>query len=405
MAAMESFTEEQLLAIIGNGEGGRVEFKERLSGDASQRIKMAICAFANDLPNHGQPGFVFVGVKDDGTIGDLPITDELLRQLGDMKSDGNIVPPPTMTVEKRKLDDKEVALVIVQPSDSPPVRYKGVIHVRTGSRRATATAQDESTLSEKRHHKDIPFDVTPLSATGQTDLSMVLFERWYLPNAVSPEILAANDRTTEQRLVATKMITPDKLEATVLGILTIGKKPRDHLPGAYIEFLRINGTKLTDRIVDEAEITGAIPDQLRELDDKLKAHNRVAVDFTTSSMEKRDATYPLVALQQITRNAVMHRTYQATNAPVRIYWYNDRIEIWSPGGPFGVVTPENFGQAQYTDYRNPNLAEAMRTFGFVQRFGIGIQIAKQKLEQAAHPPPKFEVDANRVLVTIYTRKQ
>ena len=34
----------------------------------------------------------------------------------------------------------------------------------------------------------------------------------------------------------------------------------------------------------------------------------------------------------------MHRTYEATNAPIRVSWFNDRIEVLSPGGAFGVVT-------------------------------------------------------------------
>ncbi len=76
-------------------------------------------------------------------------------------------------------------------------------------------------------------------------------------------------------------------------------------------------------------------------------------------------------MQQLVRNAVLHRTYETTNAPVRVYWYSDRIEIHSPGGLYGQVNPENFGQPQVTDYRNPLLAEAMKALGFVQRFGVG----------------------------------
>ena len=53
----------------------------------------------------------------------------------------------------------------------------------------------------------------------------------------------------------------------------------------------------------------------------------------------------------------MHRTYEATNAPVRVNWFDDRIEIISPGGPFGSVSDANFGEPGVTDYRNPNLAE------------------------------------------------
>jgi ATP-dependent DNA helicase RecG len=73
----------------------------------------------------------------------------------------------------------------------------------------------------------------------------------------------------------------------------------------------------------------------------------------------------------------MHRAYDSTNAPIRVYWFTDRIEIISPGGSFGIVTEANFGQSGIADYRNPNLAEAMKVLGFVQRFGVGIATAKR----------------------------
>src|SRR3989337_1727367 len=106
------------------------------------------------------------------------------------------------------------------------------------------------------------------------------------------------------------------------------------------------------------------------------------------------------ALQQIVRNAIMHRSYEATNAPVRVTWYDDRIEITSPGGPFGAVTPENFGQPGLADYRNPNLAEALRVLGFVQRYGVGIAVARRELEKNGTPPPEFDVQATIVNVIV-----
>ncbi|MDD4094465.1 MAG: ATP-binding protein, partial [Methanothrix sp.] len=72
-------------------------------------------------------------------------------------------------------------------------------------------------------------------------------------------------------------------------------------------------------------------------------------------------------------------------------------------GPFGQVTKENFGQPGVTDYRNPHLAEAMRVLGYVQRFGIGIEIARKLLEENGNPPPIFDVERNFILVTV--RKQ
>ena len=216
-------------------------------------------------------------------------------------------------------------------------------------------------------------------------------------------MLAANERSLEEQLAATKMITAvDDTTATVLGILAIGKNPQDFLPGAYVQFLRIDGDELGDDIIDSLAIRGAIPDQIHRLDDKLIAHNRIAVDILSGPLEKRTALYPIGAVQQIIRNAVMHRTYEATNAPVHVYWYNDRIEVLSPGGAYGAVTAENFGQPDLADYRNPNLAEAMRILGLVQRFGVGITIARKLLREAGHPDPEFEILDNHVLATIQT---
>ncbi|MCY3710339.1 MAG: putative DNA binding domain-containing protein [Caldilineaceae bacterium] len=399
---MPEFSDAELLQVISQGETDRVEFKESLSTSAAERIREAICAFANDLPGHGAPGFVFVGVRDDSTIVGTSATDRLLQQLADMKTDGNILPPPTLTVERIMLQNKEVALVVVQPSNSPPVRCKGSICIRIGPRRGIATAQDERILNEKRRFGDRPFDVTPIPTAGLSDLNLTQFENEYLPAAFSDEILAANDRSLREQLSATKMIeSAQRPTATVLGLLAIGKNPQDFLPGAYAQFLRIGGNELADDILDSEDISGAVPDLLRRLDEKLRAHNRTEVDITSGDTDLRTALYPTEALQQITRNAIMHRTYEATNAPVRVSWFSNRIEIISPGGAFGTVSADNFGQPGLTDYRNPNLADAMKTLGYVQRFGVGIDIARRHLAQVGHPPPEFDVSGNHVRVVIY----
>ena len=99
----------------------------------------------------------------------------------------------------------------------------------------------------------------------------------------------------------------------------------------------------------------------------------------------------------------MHRTYEDTNAPTHVYWFDDRIEIGSPGGPYGVVNAGNFGQPGVVDYRNPILAEAMRVLGLVQRYGFGIPAARRLLRAAGHPEPEFRVDASRVHCTVRAR--
>jgi ATP-dependent DNA helicase RecG len=329
------------------------------------------------------------------------IDDRLLLTLADLKSNGNILPPPPMTVEKRVLKGAAIAVVTVWPADASPVRFKGRIWIRTGPRRGIASAQDERILNEKRRYRDLHFEAHPVAVCTLADLSRGIFENEYLPRAVAPDILAANERTYEQRLASCGMIASvDETTPTVLGLLCLGISSRTWIPGSYIQFLRIRGTKLSEPVVDAAEISGTIGDMLRRLDEKLSAHLMTGVDFTSQAREVRRSPYPLVALQQLTRNAVMHRTYENTSAPVRVYWFDDRIEISNPGGPFGSITAANFGQPGRADYRNPQLAAAFKILGYAQRFGAGIQIAREQLAENGNPPPHFEIEQNYIAVTL-----
>lgn len=338
-----------LTKLIATGEGERLEFKESLSGTARESIRHSICAFANDLPRSGEPGRILVGVRDDGSLAGLTATDRMLTQLADMKT-------------------------------------------------------DERVLNEKRRYGDLPFDLHPVPSAAVRDLDMARFENEYLPGAFSPETLAANQRTRTEQLAATNMIASvDDPIPTVAGLLSIGKSPQDFIPASYVQFLRFDGTALTDDLIDSAEIGGAVPDVLRRLDEKLAAHNRTAVDFASRFREARASAYPMESLRQIVRNAIMHRSYEATHAPTHVYWYSDRIEVMSPGGPFGRVTAANFGEGGVVDYRNPNLASAMKVLGFVQRFGIGIALAKREFARAGHPDLDFQVAANDVRVVARQR--
>ena len=165
----------------------------------------------------------------------------------------------------------------------------------------------------------------------------------------------------------------------------------------YVQFLRIDGTELADPVVDQEKIGGSIADMLRRMEEKLRAHNRTAVDITVAPTHQITTPYPQAALQQIVYNAVLHRTYERTNAPVRVYWFNDRIEISSPGGPYGNVTGENFGHPGITDYRNPNMADVLKTLGFIQAFGRGIATARRAMERNGNPQPVFEATPTAVL--------
>jgi len=395
-------TDDELRSLLGDLESDRCERKASLADP--DRVREAICAFANDLPDHRQPGVVFIGARDDGSCAGLEVTDRLLQQLADMRSDGNILPTPAMTVQKRVVDGCTFAVVVVQPSEDPPVRYRGRIWIRVGPRRAIANASEERILSDKRRARDLPFDLTPVPTASLDDLDLQLFERTYLPSAVARDVLERNHRSLEQQLRSLRMVTAeDPTRPTVTGILALGTAPADFVPGAYVQFLRIEGRDLADPIADQKTIGGPLLQLLRQVDEVLKAHIRIRTDIRSGSLERQQPDYPLEALVQLIRNAVMHRDYATTHAPVRLTWFSDRIEIQNPGGPFGQVTVANFGQPGVTDYRNPHLAEVMRNLGFVQRFGVGIATAQRALAENGNRELRFEVEQNHVLAVVGVR--
>lgn len=331
-------TDTELIGLMRGGESDRVEFKSSIA-DRS-KLRKTICAFANEC---------------------------------------------------------EVAVVIVEPSIETPVRYEGRCWVRVGSTNREATVGEETRLAERRRAANLPYDMRPSNEARVEDLDLDFFRREYLPLAIDAEVLQQNQRSVNQQL--------ESLRLTIRGIptngaiLILGRDPRRWIPGAYVQFLRIGGVNVTEPIRDQREISGPLHQVFRELDILLGLNITTAADVVSSPREVRHPDYPPTALVQITRNALIHRSYEGTNAPAKIYWFSDRIEIMNPGGLYGQVTAENFGKGA-TDYRNPLLAEAAKLLGYVQRFGMGIPLAMETLRKNGNPDPQFEFQPTQFLVTV-----
>ena len=229
-------------------------------------------------------------------------------------------------------------------------------------------------------------------------MDVLRFREEYLPVAVHPDVLAENKRSAEQQMRALGLLAPGD-QPTVLGILVCGKDPRAWLPGAYIQFVRYPGTEIGEVVQDQKEIGGPLSELFRPLDDIIANNIEQPADLGGPQQETHPS-YPIIALQELIRNAVIHRSYEANASPVMLTWYADRVEITSPGGVYGAVTAATFGQPGLTDARNPNLASAAKTMGFVQRFGSGIPRAEAALRANRNPPVEFRIEPNFVNVTV-----
>ena len=370
------------------------------SPNNTDKIAKAICAFANDMADSRKKGVIFIGIKDNGKCAGLSVTDEMLRNIAHVRSDGNLQPFPVISVREIVLKLYgmmcEMIVVEVQPSKNPPLRYQGRCWIRTGPSVRQASEEEENRLLEKRQGSTLPPDMRGMVDASVSDLNMDYFKTQYLPASVSPEILETNQRDSKNQMRSLRFLDSKGLP-TVTALLVAGKNPRNWFPGAYIQFVQFEGVNPTDPVKTQKEISGTLQDQIQRIEEVLEAHiSRPLTLSDTTHIESAD--YPLKALRQLVRNAVIHRNYQS-NTPSCVYWFSDRIEIISPGGPYGAVNAENFGKGNITAYRNPTIAEAMKNLGFAERFGFGILQAKQALRENRNPELEFQIQG-LMLVTV-----
>jgi ATP-dependent DNA helicase RecG len=361
-----------------------------ISINNTDKFAQAICAFSNDLPNHKQKGYLLIGVKDNGKLSGLKADDKLLQNLGGFRSDGNILPQPIISIKTHIFDEGDVVVVEISPSPFPPVRYKGKTWIRVGPRKAIASEMEERILIERRSSNMSMFDMRPCIDSSLEDLNVDLFIDFYLPKAIDKDVLKNDNRNIKEKLAALRFYNLLYDKPTNAGVLLFGKNPEYFIPGAYIQYVELNGNTISGKILNEKKFTDALVINLKKIegfiDDAIITQRPVPYS-TLREVTKKN--YPNWAIRELMMNAVMHRDYES-NAPIKFYQFNNSIQIANAGGLYGKARPENFPDEN--DYRNPVIAEAMKILGYVNRFNRGIELVKVQLAENGNPEPIFDYD-------------
>ncbi len=384
-----------LAALLGRQESAVLEFKQQ--PDGREGIRRAICALANDLGGRGG-GDLVIGVDKMGDGFGTDVSDDALLKITGIRNEGKILDLPSMVVESAVWDAKPVIRVRVTAAATPPVRLDGVAWVRPGPQTVRASAADERLLTERRGAlASLTADVRPLPGALLSDLDQEILASTYVSSAVDPQVLEENGRPRVQQLASLRLVDVHETP-TLLGILLGGFDPSHFVPGAYVQFVRYAGSDAGALVQDEEEIRDNLITASRTIGGLLQANVRQRPVSSGLLTEEVRADFPLPALREAIWNAIAHRTYDASNSPVRIAWFADRVEISSPGGPFGIVTAANFDRVN--DYRNPALAAAMKSLGYVNRFGRGIGRIREELRRNGNPEPEFEVTPDYWIVVL-----
>lgn len=394
-------TKEHLQKILSDTESYHIE--KTVATDNMDKFSQAICAFSNDVADSKKKGYLLIGVRDNGELAGLQVDDKLLLQISNIRTDGNILPQPVMTVEKFSFAQGDVLVVEVTPSQVPPVRYRGRIWVRVGPRKSIATEAEEKLLTERRLSNIRTFDAMPCLGTTLEDLDITLFKKEYLFKAVAEDILQEDKRTIEEQMASLGLYDLRYQCPTNAAIVLFGNNPERFLHGAYIQYVRFKGLDRAGDIINEHKFSGNLCKVLPRIDVFVETSIAQKRPIPISVLrEKTVSKYPYWATRELLMNAIMHRDYES-NAPVAFYEYDDRIEIQNAGGLYGKVSANNFPNV--SDYRNPFIAEAMKVLGYVNRFSRGVYRVQKELEENFNGKASFDfslITAFRVVEPIST---
>jgi ATP-dependent DNA helicase RecG len=390
-------TPHELQTLIASTETDRVE-KTRSTQDVD-KFREAICSFSNDMGGKGLPSYLLIGVDEKDPTFRLNATDPLLQQFASYRSDGQVMPLPVMNVAAypHPASGGDVIVVEVHPHDLPPIRYKGRVCIRVGPRKDFASEAEERVLIERRSSRFPTFDATPCPEGALDRLDLETFRQSYRPHAVAAEVIAENHRSTEEQLAALRFYNLRRACPTNAGMLVFAFDPLDLFPGAKVQFVQYDGLELDADVAAEKTFTGNLITILTELDSFLRGRFTQKPVPVSELREQAVFDYPTEAVRELLMNAILHRDYQSTG-PIRFYQFSDRIEIQNPGGLYGEASPENFPRVNA--YRNPILAEAMHTLGYVNRFGRGIARAKRSLADNGSPELRFDYHTSHFLAII-----
>lgn len=381
-------TKEEVQELLHSTETYRVE-RTTSTGDMD-KFQEAICAFSNDLPNSRKKGYLILGAYDNGTLSGLKVDDALLKKIAAIRSDGNILPLPVMSVERFEFEDGDLLVAEVSPSLVPPVRYRGRTFIRIGPRRDIATEAEERILFERRTSYMATFDATPCFGATIDSIDVDYIKAKYLPQVIETEVLASDNRDIKEQLSSIHLFDLEHDCPTNAAIILFGNDPQYFMHGCYVQYVHFSGKDRGSEIVNERQIKGSLCKMLPQLENFVRDAVVTARPVSISMLrEKTLLNYPDLALRELLMNACMHRDYQS-NMPIRLYQYEDRIEILNAGGLYGEARPENFPTVN--DYRNPIVAEAMRGLKYVNMFNRGIQRVKNLLKENGNPEPIFTVD-------------
>ncbi len=355
--------------LIKQPEGRRLEFKRELPDNAD--LAKTIVAFANDAG-----GELYIGISNNREVvgiaeNELLAIEEKISNIIYDRCYPAILPEITFLMD----DDKHLIKVSVYRGSTPPyyLKDKGKLqgtYIRVGS---TNRQADEIIIAElERHKRNISFDSELVMDKPAKDLDIKGFQEEYKER--TGEIL---DKQTLRKLELTKDVQGVAYPTNALVLFSDDELRQSMFHFAKVECARFKGVG-SEEFIDQRSIYSNIATQAEEAYNFVLRHiNKGATIegvYTISRWE-----YPVKAIREVIRNAIVHRDYSLTGKDVKIAIYDDMIEITSPG----LLPPSidySAMESRQSDARNKIIAPVFKQLGIIDQWGNGLKLIAGELK-------------------------
>jgi len=302
---------------------------------------------------------------------------------------------PHILVEIEELVEPEGTLLLVHvPKGMPPhTTSDGVAKIRIGKECKPLTGRTFAHLLASGGQRDPTAEI--IDGTNEKDLDQQ--EIAYLRQVIQREAQNAELGRLEDRQLTEAVGLTRNSAVTFAGLLLTGKNESlaHYIPQHEVTFLRY---RTATRYDQRKDLRGPLLSVLRETEKQVSVNNRIKTlqEEGFGQLEFPDLSWEVA--REAVLNAVTHRDYFLRQG-IQIALFRDRMEVISPGGFIGNITPENILRHP-PSHRNELLARILQTVGLVNRVGLGVDRIYEGLLRLGKDLPRFSADEAHVKLVI-----
>ncbi len=374
----------ELIELIDRGEDSRTQFKKAQDVTNTRSLAGEMVAFAN-----GKGGRILIGIDDAGSV--IGLSPEDIRRINQLISNTAtdcVRPSINPETENISVGGNVVMVVTVREGISKPYADNdGVFWVKSGSDKRRVTSREEIQRmlqsAELVHADEVPVDGT---TSGDIDSEHfgVFFEKQY------GEELDKTGISLGQLLINLGLARDTRLN--LAGLMLFGRNPQRHRPAFVVKAVSFVGNDpVGDKYRDSQDIDGCLRDLYKGTISFLTRNLRYVQDGKDFNTEG-DLEVSPAALEELVVNMLLHREY-FISAPWRVFVFENRIELISPGALPNNITIENIRNG-VSVIRNPLIASFATKADELPYRGIGTGIRRAL---AAVPELELESDHERNL--------